>query len=408
MVFIADFHIHSKYSRATSPSMDVENLANFAKIKGINLLGTGDFTHPQWLSELKENLKPLGNGLFIYKDMHFILTAEVNNIFYQKGVAKKVHIIIFAPSFEVVEKINKALSKYGDLSVDGRPVLNLDAQSLVKMILDISKDCLLVPAHIWTPHFSLFGANSGFDNIYDCFQDQVENIYALETGLSSDPVMNWRLSCLDKYSLISNSDSHSPSKIGREANVFDCELDYNEILNVLKTKDKKKFLYTIEFFPEEGKYHFDGHRKCNVRISPSEALNNQDLCPICGKRLTIGVMHRIEELADRGFGFVPSNAVSFKHLIPLKEVISQSLDAKVGTLGVDNEYNRLVTQVGTEFDILLNVRREELERVISPKITEGIIKTREGKVEILPGYDGVYGEIKILWDEEQEEQLSFL
>ncbi|MCK4533050.1 DNA helicase UvrD [bacterium] len=398
MVFIADFHIHSKYSRATSPNMDLKNLARFAKVKGINLLGTGDFTHPQWLVELKDNLKPCENGLFIYKYVHFILTAEICTLFYDKGKAKKVHIILFAPSFEVVEKINKALSKYGNLSADGRPILKLDAKDLVKIILDISEKCFFVPAHIWTPHFSLFGANSGFDSIEECFQEQTKNIYALETGLSSDPAMNWQLSCLDRYSLISNSDSHSPSKIGREANVFDCKLDYDEILNVLKTKDRKKFLYTIEFFPEEGKYHFDGHRKCKVRLSSRETLKNRNLCPVCGKKLTIGVMHRINQLADRNSGFILSTAIPFKHLIPLPEVISLAINKGVGTISVEKEYNKLINQAGTELDILMNVDKEELEKITLPKIAEGIIKIREKKVKILPGYDGIYGKINILWD----------
>ncbi|MCK5534752.1 DNA helicase UvrD, partial [bacterium] len=395
MVFIADFHIHSKYSRATSPNMDLENLARFAKVKGVDLLGTGDFTHPQWLVELKDNLKPCENGIFIYKDVHFVLTTEICTIFYDKGKAKKVHIILFAPSFEVVEKINKALSKYGNLSADGRPILKLEAESLVKIILDISEECFLVPAHIWTPHFSLFGASSGFDNIGECFKEQAKNIYALETGLSSDPEMNWQLSCLDRYSLISNSDSHSPSKIGREANVFNCQLDYNDILKVLKTKDKKKFLYTIEFFPEEGKYHFDGHRKCKVRLSPREALNNSNLCPFCRKKITIGVMHRINQLADRNSRFIPSTAIPFKHLIPLQEIISQMLNTGIGTIRVEREYNKLINQLGTEFDILMNVSKEKLDKVTLPEISEGIVMVREKQVEILPGYDGVYGKIKI-------------
>ncbi len=408
MVFVADFHIHSKYSRATSPNMDLENLAWFAKLKGIGLLGTGDFTHPQWLIDLKKNLKPCENGVFIYKSVHFVLTCEVCTIFYDKGKAKKVHIILFAPGFEVVEKIKKALSKYGNLGADGRPILKLEAKNLVKIVLNISDNCFLVPAHIWTPHFSLFGANSGFDSIEECFQEQTKNIYALETGLSSDPAMNRRISYLDRFSLISNSDSHSPSKIGREANVFDCKLEYNEILNVLKTKDNKKFLYTIEFFPEEGKYHFDGHRKCNVRMTPREALNNQNLCPVCGKKLTIGVMHRIEQLADRNAGFSLSKKIPFKHLIPLPEVISQAINRGIGTVSVEKEYNKLINRIGAEFDILMNVDREELEKVTLPKIAEGIIKIREKEVKILPGYDGVYGKIKILWDNKGKEkkQLS--
>ncbi|MEW6686654.1 MAG: endonuclease Q family protein [Candidatus Edwardsbacteria bacterium] len=405
--FIADFHLHSKYSRATSSDMDIENLSRWAKTKGITLLGTGDFTHPNWVRELKEKLKPVGNGLYQFskgeEETYFILTAEVNNIFTKEGKTRRIHNIIFAPSFEVVDKINYQLGKFGILTADGRPVLSFFASRLVEMVLDISPECLIVPAHIWTPHFSLFGANAGFDRIEECFEEQTKNIFALETGLSSDPAMNWRLSALDRYSLISNSDAHSPSRIGREANVFNCQLSYPEIVDVLKKKDKNRFLYTIEFFPQEGKYHFDGHRNCQTRISPTEARLNNNLCPACGKKITVGVMHRLENLADREEGIVSSNAIPFKNLIPLEEIIADVLDLGVKTTTVENEYQKLIKNFDNEFNVLLELPQKALASVTSKEIAEGIINVREGKVEILPGYDGEYGKIKIAREEKAKE-----
>ncbi len=402
MRFIADFHIHSKYSRATSPQMNIATLSKYAKLKGIALMGTGDFTHPSWLYGLKKELTPAGNGLFKHEDTFFMLTAEVANLFVRKGKGKKVHNILFAPSFETVEKINLQLEKYGDLSADGRPMLSLEAKELVKIVLDIDPDCLIVPAHAWTPWFSIFGSNSGFDSVEECFEEETTNIYALETGLSSDPPMNWRLSELDKYTLISNSDSHSPAKIGREANIFNCEIDYKEILEAIKKKDKTKFLKTIEFFPEEGKYHYDGHRACNLRLTPAETKKYNGRCPSCGGRITVGVMNRVEKLADRPEGFVPENHIPCIHLIPLGEIISKVIKKVVGTTAVENEYLKL-THHRSEFDILSFLSKEELSRFVSPEILKGILNVREKKVIILPGYDGVYGEIEIPLQEEEEQ-----
>ncbi len=402
MKFIADFHIHSKYSRATSKNMEIPVLSKTAKVKGIHLLGTGDFTHPAWLEHLKENLVPAAEGLYKHDTTHFILTTEVNNIFYRQGRAKKIHNIIFAPDFEVVEKINAELASYGKLTADGRPTLHLEASQLVEIVLNISSDCFVVPAHAWTPWFSLFGANSGFDRLEDCFGNYTNQIYALETGLSSDPAMNWRLSDLDNYSLISNSDAHSPSKIGREANVFDCQLEYKEIIDVLREKDKNKFLFTIEFFPQEGKYHYDGHRNCGVVLSPEEAKENNNICPACRRKLTIGVMHRIERLGDRGPGFIPPKAVGFKNLIPLEEIISEAVGKQVGTEAVTREYERLIQEWENEFNILLDIPEEELLKISPSSIGEGIIRARRGEVNFKPGYDGVYGEIKIFEEERKE------
>lgn len=403
MYFVADLHIHSKYSRATSKEMDVENLDRYARMKGIKLLGTGDFTHPGWLRELKGKLEPAGPGLFKYGQTHFMLTAEVNNNFTSGGKGKRVHNLIFAPDFGVVDEINERLQRYGDLAADGRPNLNLSARDLVKLVLGVSEDCLIVPAHAWTPWFSLFGANSGFDSVEECFRDQTENIYALETGLSSDPAMNWRLSSLDRFALISNSDAHSPTRIGREANVFDLPMDYYAVLQAIKQRDGKGFPFTIEFFPQEGKYHYDGHRRCQVRLSPRESKQNYNLCPICRRKLTVGVMHRIESLANRPEGVIPPGAIPGRHLVPLEKIIAEALGKGVGTAAVNGLYEKLTQRLGTEFDILLNLPREELLQVAPQRVVEGIIRVRGGKVDVLPGYDGVYGQVSIFAEEKPEE-----
>ena len=409
MEFIADFHIHSKYSRATSRDMDIKHLTEWAKLKGISLLGTGDFTHYLWLEELKARLKPTNNGLFSYQGVNFILTTEVSNIYSKNGRGRRIHNILFAPDFVTVDKINEKLAGFGNLSADGRPMLGLDCPSLVEIVLGINSACFIVPSHCWTPWYSLFGANSGFDAIEECFEQYTKDIYALETGLSSDPGTNWRWSALDRFSLISNSDSHSPSRIGREANVFDCQLDYEEIITTLKTKDKEKFLYTIEFFPEEGKYHFDGHRSCNICLSPKEAKANNNKCPKCGRPVTVGVMHRVEELSDRPEGFVLEGAIPFKNLIPLDEIIASAKGMAKTSLAVEKEYRQLVQTLGNELEILLKVSEEDLLKVALPKVAQGILKVRERDLNIHPGHDGVYGRIEIFGKEEEpkEKQLSF-
>ena len=407
MKFIADFHIHSKYSRATSKNMEIGVLSKTAKVKGIDLLGTGDFTHPVWLKHLKESLTPVGGGLYKHNTTHFILTTEVSNIYSKNGRGRRIHNILFAPDFATVDKINEGLAGFGNLSADGRPMLGLDCPSLVEIVLGANPACLIVPAHIWPPWYSLFGANSGFDTIEECFEQYCKDIHALETGLSSDPAMNWRLSALDNYSLISNSDAHSPHKMGREANVFDCQLNYEEITEVIKKKDEKKFLFTLEFFPQEGKYHYDGHRNCGIVLSPKEAKENHNICPACGRKLTIGVMHRVERLADREEGFVPPGAIGFKNLIPLEEIIAETLEKHVGTETVTREYDNLIKKWENEFNILLNIPEEELLKLSPSSIGEGIIRARKGEINIKPGYDGVYGEIKILKENKKETaQLS--
>jgi uncharacterized protein (TIGR00375 family) len=311
-----------------------------------------------------------------------------------------VHIIVFAPSFEAVEKINKKLSEIGNLKADGRPILGLDAKELLKIVLDADENCLVVPAHLWTPWFAIFGSKSGFDTIEECFDEYSKYIFAVETGLSSDPKMNWRLSQLDKVALISNSDSHSPQKIGREANVFDTELNYSSIIEAIKTKDKNKFLYTIEFFPEEGKYHFDGHAKCKISFTPNQSKKNKNICPVCKKPLTIGVLNRVEELADRPEGFVPKNAVPFKSLIPLQEIIAEAMGKSIVAKDVAKFYEKLIKNSTSEFDILLEKGQKEIEKFSLPEIAEAIIRVRQGKVKIEPGFDGVYGKIKIFDEKE--------
>jgi len=405
-LFIADFHIHSRFSRATSSQMRIERLSQEAKRKGISLLGTGDFTHPGWLAELKENLTPQGDGLFEHKGTLFILTVEVSNDFYREGKSKRIHNLIFAHSFEAAERINGALSKFGALEKDGRPNLNLPAEDMVELVMELSPQSFIVPAHVWTPWFSLFGANSGFDRVEECFGKQTSNIYALETGLSSDPPMNWRLKNLDRFTLISNSDAHSPTRIGREANVFSEPLDYAGIIKAIKEKDVGKLLYTIEFFPQEGKYHYDGHRKCGIRLSPREAISNYNLCPICQRRLTIGVMHRVEELADRPDGSRPLRAIPCRHLVPLVEVISQVLGKGRDTVAVESLYERMTNSIGPEFTILLEKEEEEIAQVAPPQVAEAIVKVRRGEVEITPGYDGVYGQVIIKASQKPPSQME--
>jgi len=410
MEFIADFHIHSKYSRATSRDMDVGHIAEWAKIKGITLMGTGDFTHHLWLEELKNNLEDLGNGIFKYKEVYFVLTAEISSIYSKNGRTYRIHNMLFSPSLKTTDKINATLARYGNLASDGRPILGMDAAQIARIIFDIDENCMVVPGHIWTPWFSLFGSMSGFDKIADCFEEQTPKIFALETGLSSDPAMNWRLSALDRFTLISNSDSHSPQKIGREANVFDCELDYKTIREVLKNKDKTRFLYTIEFFPEEGKYHFDGHRLCAVRLSPQETRQYKGRCPKCGRLVTVGVMNRVEQLADRPENFTPENAIPYRNLISFDEIVAEAKGMSKSSLAVGREYRALVAKFGTEFEILLKASKEDLMKNLPARIAEGVLRVRQGKVNIKAGFDGEYGRISIFGDEDkqqkQEEQLS--
>jgi len=405
MRVIADLHIHSCYSRATSQRMHIEEIARFAKIKGLNIVGTGDFTHPIWLKELQEVLvQEWATGLYrVAKNpqslLHFMITTEVSTIFTFENAVKKIHHVILTPSIETAVQINERLTKYGDLAVDGRPTLNMDAPHLVEEVMEVSSENMVFPAHAWTPWFSIFGAFSGFNSVEECYQDMTKHIHALETGLSSDPPMNWRLSKLDKYTLVSNSDCHSfwPWRIGREANVFELKKpSYREVVDAIRLKDTERFKLTIETYPAYGKYHWTGHRNCNVALSPQEAMGFGNICPVCRRKLTKGVEQRVEELADRPAGFKPQNAIGFIRLLPLSEIIATVLGASSPfTRKVWSKYNQLVERFGNEYAVLISVSKAALSEVVDEKIAEAVVRVREGQVTVVPGYDGVYGKLVI-------------
>jgi uncharacterized protein (TIGR00375 family) len=394
MKIIADLHIHSKYSRATSKNLDLQNLEKYARIKGVNLLGTGDFTHPVWFKELKDNLTEDGSGILKSKTgFDFLLTVELSNIYTQNGKGRRIHNVILAPNFEVVSQINSALGKKGRLDYDGRPIFGFNCIELVEMMKNISEDIEIIPAHAWTPWFSIFGSMSGFDSIKECFEDQAKHIHAIETGLSSDPEMNHRLSMLDNINLVSFSDAHSfwPWRIGREATIFDTKLTYKEILDAIRTGDG--LTETVEVNPNYGKYHLDGHRACDVCLEPKESNKNKKICPKCKKPMTIGVLNRVEELADREENFKPKNAKPFRSLIPLSEILSKVIGYGVATQKTWKEFNNLIKNFHTEFNVLLEASSEDLKKVTDDKIADAIIKIRDNDFEVKPGYDGVYGEL---------------
>lgn len=395
MKCVGDLHVHSKYSRATSASMDLDGMARWAKLKGIDVVGTGDFTHPLWLKELEEKLTPLGNGLFAYDGTKFMLTAEVSNVYQAGARLRKVHQCICSPSFDVARQINEGLGKGGRLGADGRPTLSLSAPETVETVIGASKENFIFPSHAWTPWFGVFGSKSGFDSLEECYGDTLRHVHAIETGLSSDPEMNWRLSALDKYALVSNSDAHSPQKLGREANVFDLdEITYEKIIDAIRMKDRNKFLLTYEFFPQEGKYHADGHRNCGILYEPSESKSHNNICPVCRKPLTVGVLHRVDDLADRKQGYTPKDAIPFERIIPLQEIISKCLGKGIGAGDVVSEYFRIVRYFGNEFNAL-HAKEDQLLIAAGKNIAKGIANAQAGKVRITPGYDGVYGEIEI-------------
>lgn len=420
-MYIADLHIHSRYSRATSHDCTPEVLELWARKKGIRLLGTGDFTHPAWREELKEKLIPAEEGLYALKEEYrirdgiaddsertrFVVTGEISSIYKQGDRVRKVHSLLMLPGLYEAERLSARLEQIGNIHSDGRPILGLSCHDLLEIMLETCPDAVYIPAHIWTPHFSLFGAFSGFDTIEDCFGDLTSHIHALETGLSSDPPMNWRISALDRYQLVSNSDAHSPAKLGREANLFDTELSYPALTRAIETGEG--LLGTIEFFPEEGKYHFDGHRKCHLCLSPSETIKYGGKCPVCGKKLTIGVSHRVEELADREEGYVRSGGKLFESMVPLPEVIAASIGKSAASVRVQRLYNNMVGQLGDEFSILRDVPEEDIKRAAGTMIAEGIRRLRRGTVERKPGFDGEYGTIRLFepWElNHVEGQLS--
>ena len=410
MKMIADLHIHSRFSMATSKEGTPENLDFWARKKGISLIGTGDFTHPVWREELKERLVSEGNGLYRLRDAYvkeesrkfpgegtrFVVSGEISSIYKKNGKTRKVHNVILLPSLEAADAMAQRLEKIGNIHSDGRPILGLDSHDLLEMMLDVCPEGILIPAHIWTPHFSVLGAKSGFDSVEECFEELAPYIHALETGLSSDPAMNWRISKLDRYQLVSNSDAHSPSKLGREANLLDIDCSYEGLYRAIQTGEGLEG--TVEFFPEEGKYHFDGHRKCGVSLSPVEAERLGGICPVCGKKLTMGVDHRVEQLADRAEGFVKKDGKKYESLVPLPEVISTCMGYSAASKKVQGCFEQMIQTLGTEFDILRNVPSEDIKSCTGERIAEGIENVRTGNVKRIPGYDGEYGKIE-LFDE---------
>ena len=410
MKTIADLHIHSRFSMATSKEGTPENLDFWARKKGISLIGTGDFTHPVWREELKERLVSEGNGLYRLRDEYvkeesrkfpgegtrFVVSGEISSIYKKNGKTRKVHNVILLPGLEAADAMAQRLEKIGNIHSDGRPILGLDSHDLLEMMLDVCPEGILIPAHIWTPHFSVLGAKSGFDSVEECFEELAPYIHALETGLSSDPAMNWRISKLDRYQLVSNSDAHSPSKLGREANLLDIDCSYEGLYRAIQTGEGLEG--TVEFFPEEGKYHFDGHRKCGVSLSPVEAERLGGICPVCGKKLTMGVDHRVEQLADRAEGFVKKDGKKYESLVPLPEVISACMGYSTASKKVQGCFEQMLQTLGTEFDILRNVPSEDIKSCAGERIAEGIENVRTGNVKRIPGYDGEYGKIE-LFDE---------
>ena len=413
-MYIADLHIHSRFSRATSKEGDAPHLDLWAGRKGIGLVGTGDFTHPAWRAELQEMLTPAEEGFYTLKPQYrlpsdtagaaqpprFVLTGEISSIYKKNGRVRKVHNLILLPSLQAAEELSRRLERVGNIHSDGRPILGLDSRDLLELTLTACPQAIFIPAHIWTPHFSLFGAFSGFQTMEECFEDLTPHIHAVETGLSSDPPMNWQVSALDSYTLVSNSDAHSPQKLGREANLLDCGLSYPALKRAMETGEG--FGGTIEFFPEEGKYHLDGHRNCGVCLTPQEAESLGGLCPVCGKKLTIGVQHRVEELADRPLGQPRPQQKPFESLAPLPEVIAACTGASETSKKTQARYQAMLQQLGSEFYILRQAGFEDIQRVAGPAVAEGIRRLRLGQVERVPGYDGAFGHVVLLTPAERQ------
>jgi uncharacterized protein (TIGR00375 family) len=406
MRLISDLHIHSKYSRACSKDLTIANIEKWAKIKGLDLMGTGDFTHPEWIKELKLNLTDDETGILKTETgFPFVLQTEISLIYSQNEKGRRVHNVILAPNLDVVDQITEYLKKHGRVDYDGRPIFKIPCDEFVYELRKISKDIEVIPAHIWTPWFSMFGSKSGFDSVKEAFKDQEQHIHALETGLSSDPPMNWRLSQLDKFNLVSFSDSHSfwPWRLGREATIFELKkLTYSNLLKTLRTG--KGLTGTVEVNPSYGKYHFDGHRTCNIVMNPKETIKHKNICPVCKKPLVIGVAYRVEQLADRPEGYQKPNAKPFHTLIPISEILSTMLNKAVTTKTVWQEYNKLMKRFKTEYNILLNATEEQLKEEINPKIADIILKNRTGNLTVKPGYDGVYGELEI--DDAKQEEIE--
>ena len=423
MKFVADLHIHSKYSRATARNLDFENLYVAAQIKGITVVGTGDFTHPAWFEEIKTKLVTAEPGLFKLKktladacdqqvppscrrEVRFLLQSEISNIYKKNGKTRKNHNLVYLPDLEAAADFNARLDKIGNIKSDGRPILGLDARNLLEILLETCDAGFFIPAHIWTPWFSMLGSKSGFDSIEACFEDLSGHIYALETGLSSDPPMNWRVSELDGRTLISNSDAHSPMNLGREANLFDAELSYAGIVGAIRSGAADQFLGTYEFYPEEGKYHLDGHRKCGVCLSPAETVENNGICPVCGKPVTCGVLYRVAELADRGDGRKPAKHHPYRSIVPLADILAEIFRVGPKTKTVGRHYWNALETLGSEFEILQSLSTETIDSSNIPLLGEAIRRMRARQIQIQPGYDGEYGRVKIFEAGERKKMLG--
>ena len=401
MRVIADLHTHSRFARACSSRITPSSMEETALVKGINLVSTGDFTHPEWLNEVKAKLEGDGTGLFRLKGsskgVRFILGTEICTVFTLAGRARKIHTCVLLPSTESAEAVNDRLSKHGSLASDGRPILSMKAAELLDIVFSSEKNAFVFPAHAWTPYFGVFGSMSGFDSMKEAYEDQERNIHALEMGLSSDPPMNWRVSALDRYTLLSNSDMHSLEKMGREANVFEVDegkFTYNEIVRAMKEKDGGALKSNLKFYPEEGKYHYDGHRECGFSVNPE--TSQIMICPVCGRKLVTGVLHRVNDLADRQLGYKRQNAVPFVKLVPLREVIANATRKTVYSAAVENMYKELTTNLGTEFDVLMRANEEDIAKRSTEEVGKAIMNMRSGSITIKPGYAGVFGEIDLL------------
>lgn len=416
--FIADLEIHSPYARAVSPQMTLENLALWAQKKGITVMGTGDCTHPMWLYEIKTKLEPAEPGLYRLKkefclenaspfdsrQTRFLLSGEISCVYTKNGRGRRVHHLIYASSMKAVEHIIDDISvRGGNLRSDGRPIVGLDSKELLKILLNASPECVLIPAHVWTPWFGVFGSKSGFDSLKECFDELEPQIFAIETGLSADPAMCARVPFLDHKAIISSSDAHSLTRIGREATLFDCELSYHEIFDAMKTRDAR-LKGTIEFFPEEGRYHYDGHAKCKVSWSPVETRRHKGICPVCKKPVVVGVMARVAELAhpNRGEDFQASWTKPFMSAVPLDQIIADARGVGMQSRAVWKEYEEAVVRFGGELNIVTNATENELRAGLMPLTAEGVLRVRNKKLNIVPGYDGEYGVIQIFDDLERK------
>ena len=437
MRYIADLHTHSKYARACSKELTPENIDLWCRIKGIDIIATGDFTHPKWFAELSEKLEPAEEGLYRLKkkfqktqpqfkeksprDVRFVCGTELSCIYKKGDATRRLHLLVFAPSLEVVKKINDELERRDcNISSDGRPIIGLHAEELLQMLLDIDERNILIPAHAWTPWFAVFGSKSGFDTIEECFGNLSKHIFAIETGLSSDPPMNWRVSGLDNVALISNSDAHSLPNLGREANVFEGDkISYDLLFDGIRSASpnarcgKKKSLLTlvktIEFFPDEGKYHYDGHAECKISLHPKDAIKKKNMCPVCGRELTIGVLHRVEELADRTEEQKPASVVPFVHSVELEKIIADSMGVKGrSSKKVKPIYWDIIERTGGELPFLLDVKSDQLSIIASETVAAGVRRIREGKIKTIPGYDGVYGIVQIFDDSEKVKKQKTL